>query len=198
MDAQTGTDPPAQAAPRTRSLRWSVLQIGAALSLSILVAVILIRFGDTISRLGDWGYLGIFVIQVMNSATIVLPAPGHAYTFAIAASLSPLLVGLIGGFGAGLGELTGYALGAGGRDILAGGRLYRRMLALAERRGGGVALFLFAALPVPFDVAGIWAGTTRYPIRRFLLYVIMGKIVKVTGIAIIGFYSVPWLARVLA
>lgn len=198
MDAQIGSGAPAQAAPRARSLRRSAFQIGAALSLSILVAVILIRFGDTISRLGDWGYLGIFVIQVMNSATILLPAPGHAYTFAIAASLSPLLVGLIGGFGSGLGELTGYALGVGGRDILAGGRLYGRMLALAKRRGGGITLFLFAALPLPFDVAGIWAGTTRYPIWRFLLYVIMGKIVKVTGIAFVGFYSVPWLIRLLA
>jgi membrane protein DedA with SNARE-associated domain len=60
-------------------------------------------------------------------------------------------------------------------------------------RWGGPLLFLFALLPVPFDVAGIWAGTARYPLWRFLVYVGMGKVIKVTVVALVGYYSAGWL-----
>lgn len=167
------------------------------LGLSIGAAALLIAYGDVVSRLGDWGYLGVFVIQLLNSAMIVIPAPGHAYTFTAAATLSPILVGLIGGFGATVGELTGYAFGASGHQIVSGGPLYQRLSRFTQR-WGGVALFLFAALPLPFDIAGVWAGATRYPIWRFLLYVLLGKIIFITSIAFAGFYSMPRILRFFA
>ena len=43
------------------------------------------------------------------------------------------------------------------------------------------------------SVAGVWAGALKYLIHKFLLYVIVGKTIKVTGIALAGYYGATWL-----
>ena len=60
-------------------------------------------------------------------------------------------------------------------------------------RWRGLAIFAFAATPLPFDIAGIWAGAIRYPIARFLVIVFCGKLILVTAIAIAGYYGVDFL-----
>ena len=155
---------------------------------------VLIYLIDSVIRIGNWGYLGIFFVQMMNSATILLPAPGHVFTFTIANSLNPLIIGVIGGLGAGIGELTGYLLGASGRHVLTSGRWYAGFDTIANR-WASPAIFTIAALPLPFDVAGVWAGAARYPVWKFLALVTAGKVIKVTLIAGAGYYSVPYLLR---
>ena len=70
--------------------------------------------------------------------------------------------------------------------------MYERMRLLTSRWGGG-ALFTFALLPAPLDVAGIWAGTVHYPLSRFFIYVAAGKIIKVTTFALLGFYGINFI-----
>ncbi len=176
---------------------FSPMVVRAALRMGAVFGFVLFVFiysADVMSRIGNWGYLGVFFVQVMNSATILLPAPGHAYTFAIANSLNPLIIGVIGGLGAGIGELTGYLLGASGRHVLTGGRWYSRFDTIASRWASPV-IFAIAALPLPFDIAGVWAGVARYPLWKFLALVTAGKVIKVTLIAAAGYYSVPYLLR---
>jgi membrane protein DedA with SNARE-associated domain len=171
--------------------------MAAVFGFSTAVAFVLTYSGDFITRFGNWGYLGVFFVQVMNSATIILPAPGHAYTFVIGNALNPLIIGVAGGLGASIGELTGYLLGSTGRQVLVGGRWYGRFESVANR-WAGPALFAFAAIPLPFDVAGVWAGAVRYPIWKFLVLVGAGKIIKVTMIAGAGYFSLPYLVRLVA
>ena len=173
------------------------LQMAVVFGFSTAIAFALIYSSDFIGRIGNWGYLGIFFVQVMNSATIVLPAPGHAYTFAIGASLNPMIIGVVGGLGASIGELTGYLLGSTGRHLLTGGRWYGRFESVANR-WAGPALFTIAALPFPFDIGGVWAGAARYPVWKFLALVTAGKVIKVTMIAGAGYYSIPHLLRLVA
>ena len=173
------------------------LRMGAVLGFSVAITLVLIYASDFLTRVGSWGYLGVFLVQVLNSATILFPTPGHAYTFAVAGSLNPVVIGIVGGLGAGIGELTGYLLGATGRHMVAGGRWYARFSAVANR-WSWAALFGIAALPLPFDIAGVWAGAYRYPVWRFLALVAAGKVVKVTLIAGAGYYSVPYLLRLIA
>ena len=144
------------------------------------------------SHMGNWGYLGVFAAELGNSATIIIPTPGPVITLTLASILNPLLVGLVGGIAAAIGELSGYAVGASGRQALEGSRIYERFQALAKRRVGP-ALFVFAALPIPFDFAGIWAGTIRYSLWHFLRYVTAGKIIRVTSFAFAGYYGMNWL-----
>ena len=168
----------------------AALQLGGALIVSLAVIVLLIRFASVIEGFGDWGYVGIFLLQLINSATVVLfPVPGHAVIFAVSGTLNPLLIGLFGGAGAALGELTSYMAGRGGSSMIDGSTWYARLESMG-RRWRGWAIFVFAATPLPFDFAGVWAGAIRYPVLRFLLIVAAGKLILVTAIALAGYYGV--------
>ena len=178
---------------KTTSIGLSMaLPIVAALAFSVLIAFLMIEFRHVIADLGRWGYLGVFFIELANSATIMFPTPGQSYTFALGFSLNPLMIGLIGGIGSAIGELTGYAVGAKTGQRFKGGRLFNRLQKFTMR-WGGFSLFLFATIPGPFEVAGLWAGTVRYPLARFFVFVAFGKILKVTAFALAGYYSISWL-----
>ena len=181
---------------RTRYVIWKAVAQSKAssigytllgLSVSLVMFVILVRYQHQVSSLGGWGYPGVMLVELANSATLFLPTPGHAYTFAVAGSLNPLLIAVLAGLGATIGELSGYGLGATGRQVIAQGRLYRRMNQMSPKTFGRM-LFIVAALPVPFDFAGIWAGAIRYPVSRFLWAVYGGKVLKMLGIALIAYY----------
>ena len=165
----------------------------AALAVSLVAASLLIYFRESLYGLGRWGYLGVLLAELANSASILVPTPAAAYTFAMGSVLNPFALGVIGGVGAACGELFGYYLGARGATTLEHAERLKRLRSITTRWGGGF-LLAFALLPLPFDVAGIWAGATRYPVSRFLVFVTAGKVVNVTAIALAGHYGVNWLA----
>ncbi|MFC2021089.1 YqaA family protein [Chloroflexota bacterium] len=155
--------------------------------LVIAITAALFLFRDRVAELGNYGYLSAFLVSLITSATVVLPVPGIVVLFALAASLNPVLVGLVGATGAILGEMTGFMFGYGGRGIVQGrSRLYMR----AEkwmRRWGSWAVFGFAAAPLPFfDVAGIVAGALHYPLWKFLLIGWVGKSIKTIILVLVG------------
>ena len=181
----------AKIGPAVRSSDF-LLPIAGAVALSVVAAFALLYFRESLAGLGAWGYLGVFVAELGNSASILIPTPGPAYALSMSVILNPVYLALIGGVGAALGELTGYYVGVKGRRIVEGGRLFERFRALTGRWTGG-ALFVFAIMPLPFDIAGIWAGTVRYPLWRFVLYAMPGKFLKVLLVALMGYYGVNWL-----
>ena len=69
------------------------------------------------TTVGAWGYLGLFVINLIGSATIIFPVPAFVVVFAMGAVLNPWLVGIVSGAGCALGELTGYAIGRGIKEV---------------------------------------------------------------------------------
>ena len=186
--------PTTLAATKRRYARY--LPVLGMLAFSVLVAVLLLVVREPLEGLGDWGYAGAFLIMLINNATIILPAAGHALLVAAAQTLDPVLLGTVGGVGAALGELSGYVLGRTGRQVVAETGIYRRLRRYSGRMFGP-ALFVFAATPLPFDVAGIVAGTMRYSIWRFLAWAGLGKIVNTVGIVVAGHYTIGWLQRVV-
>ena len=112
-----------------KRLRMALL-IAGIMALSVLFAGALIYFREDMLRMGNWGYLGVFVAEMGNSAAIFIPTPGPLVTLAMASILNPVLVGLIGGVAASLGELFGYVVGASGRKALEGSRILDRLQAL--------------------------------------------------------------------
>ena len=106
----------------------------------------------------------------------------------MATVLNPPVIVIVGGIGAALGEMVGYTLGVTGSHALEGGRLCSRFNALAERRFG-IAIFAFAAFPLPFDIAGIWAGAVRYPAWKFFVIVAAGKTLKITLISLAVYHE---------
>ncbi len=142
---------------------------------------------ELVQRFSQWGYASSFLISLIGSATVILPAPGLALIIALGAHLNPVLLGVVAGFGSGLGELTGYFAGKAGRDLVSQQGRFNATLHKMTTRYTTPVLFVLAILPLPvFDFAGILAGALRLPVLRFLTIVISGKIIKHIGAAYLG------------
>jgi membrane protein YqaA with SNARE-associated domain len=156
------------------------------LVLTIVVSVSVFVVSDRVAAFGRYGYPGIFVLSLLSSATIILPAPSLAVVSVMGAVLNPVAVGLAAGAGEALGELTGYAAGYSGRAVVGNQVRYERMVAWTRRYGLWVVLVL-SIVPNPlFDLAGIAAGALRVPLARFLVVCWVGKTVKTTAFAVAG------------
>ena len=165
-------------------LPWRALLIlGATLLLTI---ALLFVPADLVARLGAYGYLGVFILTLLSSATIVLPSPALGVAALAGATLNPWLVGLVGGVAAGLGEITGYMAGLGGSSLAQRSRFYPRVERWV-RRWGVLTIFTLAFVPGPlFDLAGIAAGTLQVPFRRFLVACLAGKVLRFIVVAWAG------------
>jgi membrane protein YqaA with SNARE-associated domain len=172
-------------APTTKP--WlTILQIVGVLAI-VVGAFWLGTQRELVQRFSQWGYLSSFLISLIGSATVILPAPGLALILALGAHLNPVLLGVVAGFGSGLGELSGYLAGKAGRNLVSRQGRFNSILHHMTTRYTSPVLFFLAILPLPvFDFAGILAGALRMPILRFLTIVISGKIIKHVGAAYLG------------
>ena len=169
----------------------------AIIALVLAISVAIFAFREQFAELAAVGYPGIFLVSLLGNATVVLPAPSLALVFAMGSALPPVLVGVVAGAGEALGELTGYALGYGGQAVIENEATYGRLVAWMERRGG-ITVFVLSVIPNPFfDLAGIAAGSLRYPVWRFLLFCWMGKTIKTTLVAYAGSRSITLVEQFL-
>ena len=160
----------------------------------VAIALTLWMLRDTVSGLELVGYPGVLVLSLLGSGGVPLPA--LVAVCGLSPALSPLFVGILSGVGEAAGEMTGYAIGYGARGALERRAFYRRIRGWMERRGT-LVLFLVSVIPNPFfDVIGIAAGSTRYPLRRFLVTVWAGKTLKGLMVAYAcsyGWTLLPWV-----
>jgi membrane protein YqaA with SNARE-associated domain len=145
-------------------------------------------------ELKGYGYLGIFVINVIGSATLFFPVPGLAVAFVGGGvNFNPLIVAVVGAAGSTLGEITGWLAGWGGQVVVEKSKRYAQIESWM-RRYGDVTVFVMAAIPNPlFDLAGLASGSLRYPLWRFLGAAFLGKLVKYTVVTLLGAASFPGL-----
>jgi len=169
------------------SLR-NAISLAGAVALSLAAAYLFFAFPS----LSQMGYIGIFAISLLSSATVFLPMPGFAVVFAMGGFLNPVLVGVAAGLGAGLGEMTGYLVGYAGHNAAIRTNIFRSHKKQIEKRGP-LAIFILAFLPNPvFDIAGIAAGAIKMPVWKFLLAVVAGKILRFVALAFAGEYTFGW------
>jgi membrane protein DedA with SNARE-associated domain len=168
----------------------------------LLVVTLLIP--DLEDKLGNYGYAGIFLANLASTGTVFIPVPGltaagQALIIDQAKTLNPLAVGLIGGTGMALGEITAYAAGAAGSEAVAEGQVKapERIRPLVERviswidwlmdRYGFVTLLVLSAIPNPlFELAGLTAGASRMNFWRFMIAVLIGKNIRGLILAFAG------------
>ena len=154
-------------------------------SLGFGVLVYLLR--DKIVYLQNLGYLGVFIINLMGSATIILPIPSFAATIAAGAILNPFITGIFSAAGSTVGELTGYFAGIGGEELVKKDKNIQKVEKWMDKHGLWV-VFVLAAIPNPlFDLAGIVSGASGIPVRKYLIAVLSGKLIKFIFLAYIGF-----------
>jgi membrane protein DedA with SNARE-associated domain len=157
---------------------------------------------DWFSRLG---YSGVFLSNLASTATVFIPVPGltaaaQALIVSTASVLNPLLVGVLGGLGMALGEVTAYVAGMAGSDVaketdMKGPTRLQpaidwviRNVSRLMHRYGVPTLFTLAAVPNPFlfEVAGLTAGATRMGFLKFMAAVTPGKVVRGILLAYVG------------
>lgn len=176
-----------EAAKKTGPTRRSRVRAFAMIGLMLLLSILLLQVN--FASLGEYGYLGVFLIVLLGNATVIVPAPAFVTAFAAGRTLNPWLVGGISGVGAGIGETTGYLVGRAGRNVIGEHPKFMRITAQVKRWGAW-AVFGFAVIPNPLmDVAGMAAGVLRLPFWKYLLACSAGKIIRFTILALIGHYG---------
>jgi membrane protein DedA with SNARE-associated domain len=164
-----------------------------AILLVVLVSAYLFSVRDRAVELARYGYPGIFLLSMITNATLLLPMPGVAITFAAGAIFNPYGVAIAAGLGSTIGELTGYIAGFSGQAVLERAELYKKLEGWTRRFGPAV-IFVLALVPNPvFDLAGAAAGAMRMPLVRFLLWTLLGKTLKMLAFAYAGATSASWL-----
>lgn len=161
-----------------------------------LLLLVLVWFHRTTALASTrYGYLGIFIINFISSATIFIPVPGVASVFLAGSVLNPFGLSIVSAAGASCGELFGYLVGYGSEGLMEGSVRYRKWIGYIRyrfERAGFLTIFLYAALPLPFfDIMGILSGTLNYPVWKFALATFLGKTVKFLVIALAGHRVLP-------
>ena len=156
----------------------------------VVITVIIFLYRDNITQLGALSYPGIFLGSMLWNATVLVPIPSFWIYFGLGTipGLHPALIGLAGGSGAAVGELTSYMAGYSGRAILKleKRKTYDRVQRWIKKWGFGV-IFGFNLVPVfPFDLFGIAAGALRFPLWKFYLACLAGRTLAYGAIAFAG------------
>jgi len=158
-----------------------MLSICFVIGIVVLIYMVFVKNPERFEMLQKYVYLGAFLISLIGNASVVFPLAVLGGLTAIASTLlptsgitGPLLIGLAGGAGAGLGEITGYLAGFGGHVVLQKVKYYPRVESWMCRRGG-ITIFLMSLFPFVFDVVGLAAGSLRYPFKKFLFYCWLGR-----------------------
>ncbi|MDQ4108150.1 MAG: DedA family protein [Actinomycetota bacterium] len=195
-------DPEAASRPSTRSReRIDTLPIFRTEGCSQLLETL----HETITRLiGDYGYLAVFVLMVLESACIPVPSEvtmlfGGALASAGFAGagqeLDFVAVGLLGTAGNVVGSWLAYWAGAaGGRPLI--DRFGRYVLVLPHEvdrahewfeRRGELAVFVSRLLPVIRTFISLPAGVARMPFWRFTVYTVLGCLPWTFALAWLGY-----------
>ena len=143
---------------------------------SIITLVDLEAISTVLSGLG---YFGALLSGFLGTVTVFVAFfPSFLIIPLLATQLNPILVGILGGIGAGFGQYLHYYIGVGGRKIISSKRK-NQVSSWRSRldRYGVVLIFLFAATPLtPDDLIWIPLGVMNYPKLKALAAGILGKI----------------------
>lgn len=161
----------------------------------IALTVVLVIYREKIQALQAYGYPGIFLFSILANATILIPVPGVVFTSAMGAIFNPLFVSFAAGAGAALGELSGYLAGFSGQAVVEDTPRYERIVRWMEKYGD-ITVLVLAFIPNPlFDLAGIVAGILKMPVWKFLVFCVIGKILKMMMFAYAGSWVIQFLER---
>lgn len=135
----------------------------------------------------DWGYIALFICMALENMNIPIPSEiilgfagflvsQHIFDFTTA-TIVATIAGLVG-------SLLSYYMGLkGGRNLMlrhtAKGGLGAKKLSLAKNwfeKYGGLAVFTGRLLPGIRTFISLPAGIAKYPIKRFIIYTLLGTI----------------------
>jgi len=162
--------------------------------IAVIVSLHLVygRHPEKLVELKNYVYWGAFLISLIGNATIILPGAVLVILtnmgivlYPITGPFGPVMVGLAGGVGAAIGEMTGYMVGYSGRGVVENSKLYLRLVAWV-RRWGILTIFILSVVPFFFDLVGIVAGALRFPLWKFVLVCWLGRTILYVVAVLLG------------
>ena len=166
-----------------------IIFIGGLIVFFVILGISGINFGQWLANTalwyyynyGDWGiYLGVFVISIFGNFTVIFPVP---YTIAIIVlsvvvpGINPIILVLVAGLGAGIGEVSAWLIGRGSQEMLKDSEKMERMKSYVDKGWAPYLIFLFAATPLPDDAFLIVLGLAQYKLWKTLIWCFLGKFV---------------------
>jgi len=166
--------------------------LGLSILLTLVVALVPSAAG---AHLVVAGYLGLFILALVNGATFFVPGTITVAVFLAGRSFNPVGACALAAAGSALGETVSYLAGYATRGLLSPAHNvspWRDRVAHVAGRFTFLAIVLIAAVPNPFvDFIGIVAGRARYPYPKFFTAQLLGKAVQFGVAAFLG----AWLFR---
>jgi membrane protein YqaA with SNARE-associated domain len=191
----------------TRGKYLAICLMAAMITISVVGSVFLIWNWEYISQLERQGYLGLFIISIFAGSPIPIPTPSMILTFTLGSFLNPVLVGVISGFGNGVGNALIFWTGRGGhmvfKNIFAStashepprtrvGRFFQRLSRIPDfaRRRVLIAVFVLSIYPNPVLTPMILGmGAMRFQFWKFFLTIWAGKTVQGLILSYLGYYG---------
>ncbi len=142
------------------------------------------------------GYPGALIISFLGNATILFPFPYVGVPFILggitnevtsAFVFDPWIIGLVAGFGAMLGEMTGYFIGYGGGQLInQEQRTGFKEFIESHPRATPLVIWFLAVTPIPDDIVIVPLGAAKYSWWRVAIPQFIGKTMFMMVIAWAG------------
>lgn len=148
---------------------------------------------SAIGWLGRMGYVGAFLAGFLGASVPFFPS--YILIPLMATQLNPLVVGVVSGIGAGVGQYLHYYIGLGGRFLFSPETRdrFERWRVRYGKYGVWLIIALAATPLTPDDVVWIPLGLMRYPRAKALIAGIVGKTILSLMYAYAGYYGWPIL-----
>ena len=163
----------------------------------LLFGIVAFFASDIVKKYSTVSYIGIFLICFFSNSTVLLPAPSSLVVIEYSMILNPVLVALCGGFGAAVGEMTGFLAGYHSKRLInTNGKLRSsRIIKWVEKRFLShpyLIVFVFSIIPFPvFDIVGIMAGAAKLKPTKFFVTTLIGKTIKMMFYVIVAMNVAP-------
>jgi hypothetical protein len=184
-----------------------ILGIGASLNMFGAFHTLEKYVNAWMDTLANWGYLGLFVICLFSNMTLVILIPYALPLLSLSIYAHSVLqvvgLGIAAGLGAGIGEVTSYAVAhtlVAHVEDLEESALFRwtnRTIA-AHPRVIPVLVWLASGTPVPDVMIIVPLAMIRYPWRKMILPMVSGKIFQNVGMALVYHFAASFARRFIS
>lgn len=171
------------------------VQIRIFVYFSIITIVAMLIGREYVVGLGNWGYLGAFVISLISNASIILPTPGIAVIAMMTTDFNLLWLGVSAGIGGAIGATSSYVAGMITGELVNSTRIYQVSLKAMNRFGGTIIFVATLAPFLPMDAASILAGGIRYPFKRYFIIMASAHTLKMVTTTYLIANSTNWLTE---
>lgn len=145
----------------------------------------------------QYGLIGLLIAGFLENATLFIGVPFEIIIVLAnqTSSYSPVVIAIVGGLGAAIGEFLSYLGGRGSHEVV------RRLREKEAKRldefsqhiekHGPLGIYVMSIIPIPFDLVGLASGLLRFDPVQFFLAVWAGKSTRYALIGLAVVYGLP-------